>query len=74
MTEFLMKSKIDFAFKEIMMDEKARVRFLSARSKGISIYCVRFSSRCYVPVEQAKHGPKWNVDATATPSKICLVK
>jgi len=30
MTEFLMKPKIDFAFKEIMMDEKARVGFLSA--------------------------------------------
>ncbi|MCI8860552.1 MAG: hypothetical protein HFI71_13745 [Lachnospiraceae bacterium] len=30
MTDFLMKSKIDFAFKEIMMDEKARIGFLSA--------------------------------------------
>lgn len=30
MAEFLMKPKIDFAFKEIMMDEKARVGFLSA--------------------------------------------
>ena len=30
MSEFLMKPKIDFAFKEIMMDEKARVGFLSA--------------------------------------------
>ena len=30
MTEFLMKPKIDFAFKEIMMDEKARIGFLSA--------------------------------------------
>lgn len=30
MTNFLMKPKIDFAFKEIMADEKARVGFLSA--------------------------------------------
>lgn len=30
MTEFLMKPKIDFAFKEIMLDEKARTGFLSA--------------------------------------------
>ncbi len=30
MPEFLMKPKIDFAFKEIMMDEKARTGFLSA--------------------------------------------
>ena len=30
MTVFLMKPKIDFAFKEIMMDEKARIGFLSA--------------------------------------------
>mgnify|MGYP002510951632 CR=1 FL=1 len=30
MADFLMKPKIDFAFKEIMMDEKARVGFLSA--------------------------------------------
>lgn len=30
MTDFLMKPKIDFAFKEIMMDEKARIGFLSA--------------------------------------------
>lgn len=30
MEEFLMKPKIDFAFKEIMMDEKARIGFLSA--------------------------------------------
>ena len=30
MDEFLMKPKIDFAFKEIMMNEKARVGFLSA--------------------------------------------
>ena len=30
MTDFLMKPKIDFAFKEIMMNEKARVGFLSA--------------------------------------------
>lgn len=29
MADFLMKPKIDFAFKEIMMDEKARVGFLS---------------------------------------------
>ena len=28
--EFLMKPKIDFAFKEIMTDEKARIGFLSA--------------------------------------------
>lgn len=27
---FLMKPKIDFAFKEIMTDEKARIGFLSA--------------------------------------------
>jgi len=30
MTDFLMKPKIDFAFKEIMMDEKVRIGFLSA--------------------------------------------
>ncbi len=30
MEEFLMKPKIDFAFKEIMMDENARIGFLSA--------------------------------------------
>ncbi len=30
MAQFLMKPKIDFAFKEIMMDEKARIGFLSA--------------------------------------------
>lgn len=30
MAEFLMKPKIDFAFKEIMMDEKARTGFLAA--------------------------------------------
>lgn len=30
MPEFLMKPKIDFAFKEIMMNEKARIGFLSA--------------------------------------------
>lgn len=30
MTEFLMRPKIDFAFKEIMMNEKARIGFLSA--------------------------------------------
>lgn len=30
MDHFLMKPKIDFAFKEIMMDEKARTGFLSA--------------------------------------------
>ena len=30
MAEFLMKPKIDFAFKEIMMDENARIGFLSA--------------------------------------------
>lgn len=28
--DFLMKPKIDFAFKEIMTDEKARIGFLSA--------------------------------------------
>lgn len=33
MEDFLMKPKIDFAFKEIMMDEKARVGFLSAMLK-----------------------------------------
>lgn len=30
MAEFLMKPKIDFAFKEIMTDEKAHIGFLSA--------------------------------------------
>lgn len=30
MQEFLMKPKIDFAFKEIMTDEKARTGFLAA--------------------------------------------
>ena len=30
MTEFLMKPKVDFAFKEIMMNETARIGFLSA--------------------------------------------
>lgn len=30
MNNFLMKPKIDFAFKEIMADEKARIGFLSA--------------------------------------------
>ena len=30
MSTFLMKPKIDFAFKEIMMNEKARIGFLSA--------------------------------------------
>ncbi len=30
MEEFLMKPKIDFAFKEIMMDDVIRVGFLSA--------------------------------------------
>ena len=29
MHEFLMKPKIDFAFKELMMDEKVRLGFLS---------------------------------------------
>ncbi len=33
MNDFLMKPKIDFAFKEIMMDEAARVGFLSAMLK-----------------------------------------
>ena len=27
MSEFLMKSKVDFAFKEIMMNEQARIGF-----------------------------------------------
>ncbi len=30
MAEFLMKPRVDYAFKEIMMDEKARIGFLSA--------------------------------------------
>lgn len=30
MTDFLLKPKIDFAFKESMMAEKARMGFLSA--------------------------------------------
>ena len=30
MEEFLMKPKVDFAFKEIMMNEHARIGFLSA--------------------------------------------
>ena len=30
MDEFLMRPKVDFAFKEIMMNETARVGFLSA--------------------------------------------
>lgn len=30
MTDFLMKPKVDFAFKEIMMNERARIGFLSA--------------------------------------------
>ena len=30
MAEFLMKPKIDFAFKEIMMDENARIGFLAS--------------------------------------------
>ena len=30
MSELLIKSRIDFAFKEIMMDEQARIGFLSA--------------------------------------------
>ena len=30
MNDFLMKPKIDFAFKEIMANEKARIGFLSA--------------------------------------------
>ena len=44
MTEFLMKPKIDFAFKEIMTDEKARIGFLSAVLKmqpedvSVSVY------------------------------------
>ena len=33
MSEFLMKPKIDFAFKELMMNEKARIGFLSAIQK-----------------------------------------
>lgn len=30
MADFLMKPKIDYAFKEIMMDEQAQIGFLSA--------------------------------------------
>ena len=30
MSDFLMKPKVDYAFKEIMMDEQARIGFLSA--------------------------------------------
>ena len=30
MSDFLMKPKVDFAFKEIMMNENARIGFLSA--------------------------------------------
>lgn len=30
MLDFIMKPKVDFAFKEIMMDEKARTGFLAA--------------------------------------------
>ncbi len=30
MPDFIMKPKVDFAFKEIMMDEKARTGFLAA--------------------------------------------
>ena len=30
MADFLMRPKIDYAFKEIMMDEQARIGFLSA--------------------------------------------
>lgn len=30
MSEFIMKPKVDFAFKEMMTDEKARIGFLSA--------------------------------------------
>lgn len=33
MAEFLMKPKIDFAFKEIMMGEQTRIGFLSAMLK-----------------------------------------
>lgn len=33
MEEFLMKPRVDYAFKEIMMDEKARIGFLSAMLK-----------------------------------------
>lgn len=33
MAEFLMKPRVDYAFKEIMMDEKARIGFLSAMLK-----------------------------------------
>ncbi len=33
MAKFLMKPKVDYAFKEIMMDEKARIGFLSAMLK-----------------------------------------
>lgn len=37
MSDFLMKPKIDFAFKEIMMNEKVRVGFLSAVLKLKSV-------------------------------------
>ena len=30
MEQFLMRPKVDFAFKEIMTDEKARIGFLAA--------------------------------------------
>ena len=33
MAEFLMKPRVDYAFKEIMMDEKVRIGFLSAMLK-----------------------------------------
>ena len=33
MIDFLMKPKIDFAFKEIMRNDNARIGFLSAISK-----------------------------------------
>ena len=33
MSDFLMKPKVDYAFKEIMMDEQARIGFLSAMLK-----------------------------------------
>lgn len=34
MSDFLMKPKIDFAFKEIMADEIARIGFLSAKHES----------------------------------------
>ena len=33
MSDFLMKPKVDYAFKEIMMDEQARIGFLNLKTK-----------------------------------------